>query len=214
MARKNSRWRSRVASVSAASTRRFARVLADRLEQSVPVVAAVVVDLDERLVDEARQEIEHGVLDDEFAVARDGLCRLDGEATGEHGESPQHRLLVLVEEVVAPGHRRLERLLARHRGAGAAREQPEAVVEPFGDPPRVHHANPRRRQLDGEREPIDPAADVRDQVELLRVRCEVRAHGRGPLDEEIDRVRGVERRHPPRARSPVSPSGSRLVAIT
>ena len=62
--------------------------------------------------------------------AGDGLRRLHGGAAGEDPEAREARLLVVVEQVVAPVDRRAQRSLARGR---VARARAERGVEPLGD---------------------------------------------------------------------------------
>jgi len=62
--------------------------------------------------------------------AGDSLRRLDRGAAGEDPEAREARLLVVVEQVVAPVDRRAQRPLARGRVAWACAER---GVEPLGD---------------------------------------------------------------------------------
>ena len=66
------------------------------------------------------------------------------------------------QQVVAPVDQRAQRLLARQRGAAAAGQQPEAVVQPRGDLLRRKHLDARGRQLDRQRDAVQPVADLRD----------------------------------------------------
>jgi hypothetical protein len=47
---------------------------------------------------------------------------------------------------------------------------------------------PACRELDGQREPVEPATDVRDRVGVLVGQGEVRADRPGALDEQLDSV--------------------------
>src|SRR5262245_31785384 len=102
-------------------------VLTDRLEHPVPALTATVLGEDKRLVDEpahcAAQAASGG------PVGADGLCGLEREATGEYRQAAEDHLVRLVEEVVAPLHRRGERLLAGGRPARTADQEGEPVVE-------------------------------------------------------------------------------------
>ena len=48
--------------------------------------------------------------------------------------------------------------------------------------------DPGRGQLDGQRQAVQRGADLADGGQLVRVRGEVRAHGPGPRDEQLDRL--------------------------
>ena len=89
-------------------------------------------------------------------VPRDRLGRLQGPAAGEHREPAQQHALRLGQQVMAPVDQRPQGLLTGQRGATAAGEQPETVVEPGGDLLHGQHADPRRRQLDRQRDPVEP----------------------------------------------------------
>ena len=127
---------------------------------------------------------------------------------------PQHRPLVLVEEVVTPRDRRFEGLLARHHRAASAGQEPEPVVERGGDARRVHHPDTRGSELDREREAVEPSTDPADRLQLLLVGCEARPDVPAPAPRRG--ARRTPRRATERAtRSPRGlPSGSRLVATT
>ena len=89
-----------------------------------------------------------------------------------------------------------------------AREQPEALIEPRQDRLRCEHGHARRRKLDGERQTVQPCADLGDRGGVLGAELEARPHGHGARDEELDgavaqclaavldaRFRQAERRH-------------------
>ena len=95
--------------------------------------------------------------------------------------------------VVAPLDGRAQRLLARQRGPAAAGEQAEAVVELGQDLLDPQHAGARRRQLERQRDAVEPPADLGDG---RRVGVGERELGRdlaGALDEEPHRLEALER---------------------
>jgi hypothetical protein len=59
----------------------------------------------------------------------------------------------------SPGRARSRWRLARQRGAATAAEQAEAIGQPLDDLLDREHASPDRRQLDRQREAVQPAAD-------------------------------------------------------
>ena len=173
------------------------RELADGLQHPVPDVVALGVDLHQRLVDEPRQQVEHRVRVD-LVVGGDRLGRGDGEPARERRQASHQHALLRVQQIVAPRDRRLERLLARHRSARATGEEAEAVVEPVGDAPRVHHAHPRGSQLDRERQPVDATADRLHGVAIGVLGREAGPHRARSLDEQLDCGGFGERRDSPR----------------
>ena len=74
----------------------------------------------------------------------------------------------------------------------APREQHEPLVEPVGDLARAERAGARRRQLDGERQPVEPAAQPRDVGGVVLAQLEARAHGHGALGEQARRSGGAD----------------------
>ena len=77
------------------------------------------------------------------AVA-DGLGSLEREAAHEHAEPPKQPLLGLLQQVVAPGDRAAQRLLARGQVARAAGQQRQAVAPgaPASPPARAAGSAP------------------------------------------------------------------------
>ena len=200
--------------------------LANRLQQSIPAVA--LVELHQALVHEPGEHVEDVDRGNEIAVARNGLGGIEGERPLEHCETAQHRLLGGVEQVDAPRNRRQQRLLTGQRGAGPAREQPEGVVETGGQSLQAERSCPRRRQLKGQRDAVQPGADRSDVRNLVIVHHQVRtglASTRSRKSTAASKtssppsVTGSSRcgaaidgtRH---TISPGSPSGSRLVIST
>jgi hypothetical protein len=160
-------------------------VLPDRLEHAVPgcgVLSRLVTD-DDRLVDEARHQVQHVIARDAVALA-DLLGGIEVEAAGEDGEPRPHGLLGGRAEVVAPADRRVQRLLpGRHRGL-ATGEQAEPVLEALQDLFRREDAQPHRRELDRQRDPVEPTTQIEHRGPVALHDREVRRHGRGPVEEE------------------------------
>src|SRR6186713_2523097 len=90
----------------------FHPVLTDRLEQMVAGHSVTGFHDDERLIDQGCDAVE-----DVFSLERiahtDRFGCLEREASGEHREPAEERLLPTVEEPVAPVHGAAERSLAR-----------------------------------------------------------------------------------------------------
>ena len=147
----------------------------------------VCAPLDEAVVDERRESVE------EAPRAAHGLCLLEAPASDEDRQPGKQALLFLREQIQAPLDRRAEGLLALRHVVGAARQQVEAP-EPVEQSGRREHLRPRGGQLDRQREPVQPGADLGHGVELgLRIEP---VDGRTrTLDEQPRRLGSLERRH-------------------
>src|SRR4051794_17190784 len=106
-------------------------VLANRLEH--PEAALGVPD--EALLDQRLERVQVG--------PGDIFGGLDRAAAGEDAERGEEPLLVGRQEVVAPGDRRAERLLARV-GVAAAAEEVETLRQPLQDLSRRENRRARR----------------------------------------------------------------------
>ena len=123
--------------------------------------------------------------------------------------------LALVEQIVAPIDERAQRLLPRQDVAAAAGEHAEALVEPLAQLARAEHLDARRGELDGERDAVEPPADVGDDRRVLVGQRETVVGGARPLDEERDRrVAAIDigRRDALRHRAGRASEGIRYVA--
>ncbi len=132
------------------------RELADRLQHP----EAAVCEPDEALLDQRLQRVQVG--------AADGLGRFQGAAAGKDREAGEEPPLLLGEEVVAPGDRRPQGLLARF-GIAAALEQIEPLRETLQDLGRGEQSRPGRSQLDRKRQVVQPAAQLGDVVAPTRL---------------------------------------------
>src|SRR5580765_753527 len=142
-----------------------------------------VLPYDERLLDEPCEQ-ERDFVAIEAVSGADLLGGLQREAPREGREPPQQDLLLGREQLVAPVERRLERLLARRRGAAARSEESEAVVEAAGQRGRSERVHTGGRELERQREPVQPVADPGDCGRRLAVERETRRNGTGALDEQ------------------------------
>lgn len=116
----------------------------------------------------------------------------------EHGHLAQHRALALVQQVPGPVDDRAQGLLAGQDRAASGGEQAEAVVEPVGDLPRGQQPEPGGGQLDGERQPVQAAADLRHGLGVGEHRIGVGTDGLGALGEQPVRLlrdQGLDRAH-------------------
>ncbi len=77
------------------------------------------------------------------------------------------------------------------RGIGPpAGQQPEPLIEQPGDFRRAQRRHPRGGELDRQRDPIQPPADLTDGGDVSGTQGEVAAHGRRALDEQGHRIAG------------------------
>jgi hypothetical protein len=102
----------------------------------------------------------------------------------------EQKPLVFAEEVVAPLDRRPQRLLTRLDSATRL-EQVEARGEAFEQLLRRQDLDPRRRQLEGERQVVQPRA----QFSRGRTRLETRLGRLRQCGEQLRRIPGLEGRH-------------------
>src|SRR5207253_9943175 len=109
---------------------------------------------------------------------------LERERTGEDRESREELLQFRREQVVAPLDRRPERPLMGGRVACSIREERQSVIEPLQQRALVERAQPCSRELESERQAVQPAADLHRAV----VRYEIASDRARALDEELDRV--------------------------
>ena len=115
--------------------RAIERIHAQCLQEPIELLAARSLLRDhEVLVDQPAHDVEHGDRVDVAQRRRDRLGRFHREGAGQDTEPAEDQLLVLVQQVVTPLHRRGERLLAGEQRAGAPREEAEAIVELERDP--------------------------------------------------------------------------------
>ena len=167
-------------------------VLADRVEHVVAGGAARERGRHDRLVDQRGNEIRDGRLVE--AVPR---CERDerrqGRAAAVDGKLLEQRLLVPVQEVVAPFHEPLQRRAARVGGRAVTQER-RAPLEDGDELPEPEHVHARGGELDRERQAVHPPDDLGGERDGLGVRLESGSCRARTLEEELD-GRGRERRH-------------------
>ena len=122
---------------------------------------------------------------------RNGLGRGERAAAAEDRESTEKTLTVVVQQLVAPFDRRPERPLTLGQISCATGEERQAVLEPGEDFPGCEGLHPNCRQVEREREMVEPAADLGNRL----VRLEAGLHGPRPRIEEGDPLPLLQRRH-------------------
>ena len=204
-----------------------AGVLPHRLVQPVAGDASDVLFRHQRLVDQRRQHVQ-GLAGRLVAVRTDRLDVLQGEPAREHAQAPQQRLLAAGQQIVAPVDGRAQRLLARQGRPASPGEQGEPVGQPIEDLLSGEDAGPNGGELDRQRQPVEPAAQLGDG-RLVRRRSArtrpMRRAARSANSMTASFCRSWASGAPPSAGgrssggtgttcSPGTCSGSRLVAIT
>ena len=134
------------------------RVVPDSVEQVVARVRAPERDGHDRLVDEGAEQLDDGHLV-EPVLAAGGDERRRGRTTAVHRDLVEQRLLVRVQEVVAPLDERRERGTAGVRCRPVA-EQLQAAPDEGEDLRKTEHVHPRGCELDREREAVHETADL------------------------------------------------------
>jgi hypothetical protein len=170
-----------------------------RLQQAVARAVGAVRDHDERTVDKPGEQPRHVGRGDRAGLAAHLLGRLQRAAVGVHGQAPQHDAFRLGEQVPAPVDHCGQRLLARGRVPAAGRQQPEPVVQPGHQLADAERPDPRRGQLQRQRYPVEPPAQLGDRGSGLRVEREPsRRRGRPGHEQPYGRrpghLRGVSAR--------------------
>ena len=175
------------------------RVLAHRLQQSVPGSVPGVLRDQQRLVDQQRQLIEHLVsLRVGIGIGGDGVCCVEVEAIGEHGQPPEQHPFPIGQQGVRPIHRSAQRLLAAHCGARTAGQQPERIAQGAQDLVGRQRPNARSGQLDGQRQSVEATADLGDDLRVLRCHAELGLGAARAVTEQFQGVVGERQRgHPP-----------------
>ena len=158
----------------------------DRVEQpEARLAVGDLLDLDQALVDERHQAVED-VAAELGRRPADRLRRGEVAAAREDRQPVEQPPAAVVEQVVAPGDRAAERLLARGQVARAGGQDVELVVEPGQDRVGRQDLDPRGGQLDRQRHAVQPGADGGDRRGVLVGHREARADRDGAFDEQPD----------------------------
>jgi hypothetical protein len=123
----------------------------------------------------------------DVVVGRDHFGGGDVEPSREHREAQEQPLLVGPEQLEGPVDDGPERLVAAVTAAAAGPEQLEAGVEAVGEVVDGQGPDAGRGQLDGEREPVQGAADVADPPQEPGAGRELGVGRARPVQEQPDR---------------------------
>src|SRR5262249_12467415 len=146
-------------------------VLANRLQHPEAGLAVGVRAPDEKTLLEQRIE---PVEDRSGAavMAANALGRFGPTAADEHGQPPEQPLLLLREQTVAPVDRVPQRPLALVDVARSAGQQRQPLVETAKERDGGERPLPGRRELDRERQTVEPDADLDDRRRVPVVELE------------------------------------------
>src|SRR5579859_1456938 len=157
------------------------RVLSDRFEKPVASGGIRRSD-DERLVDEVREK-SRNLGDLHLWSSGNRLRGSKIETTPKHRETTEDDLPLGGEQPIAPVEGCSQGLLSGE-GAPAADEELKRVVQTLGDLGWAERAHKRCRQLDGERDSVQPVAQLGDRGGILGGETKGWMARLGALDEE------------------------------
>ncbi len=158
--------------------------LADGLQQTKARHAAGgLLAHDETVVNERLAAPEHVASLGREHLRDSGLI-VEPASADEDRKAAEHDLLVWVEQVVAPGDGMAQAVVANRPIAAAACQQLEPLVEARQQRARREQLHARGRQLDRERQAVEPGADLRDRRRGVRRHDEIRRDRPRPIQKE------------------------------
>ncbi len=120
---------------------------------------------------------------------------LQGEATGESRQTLERGAVARVEQVITPLHRRAQGPMLGQGRLPAGGQHGEAIGQAGGQLLGGEHREPGGRQLDGQRQPVEMAADGRHGRPILLRQAKGWLDRPRTVDEELDRLGGGELGH-------------------
>ena len=142
------------------------RVLADRLEHPEPRLAVGRLALaDEAVVDERGDPVEHLAELEPERLSGDGLGRLERAAADEDAEAREERLAA--RRRAGCSSTRSRRGASRAAAPPPVRNESRFSSRRVEDLLRRQQLHARRGELDRERDALEPAADLRDGLEVV-----------------------------------------------
>jgi hypothetical protein len=158
-------------------------VVPDRLQEGVPGGTVHLLHLQQRPVDQACHLVEH--FEGVFRLVASHRCgAIESESPSEDAESHEQHPGGLGEEVVAPVDGRAEGAMPGRDVPSTRGEEGEDIVEAVPDLLHTEDPDPGRCELDGERDPLEPPADVGHDPDIVRSKREFPCPVPGPLLEE------------------------------
>ncbi len=141
------------------------------------------------LVDQRSQPLQHA----DRVVPGHGRRRLGIEPAGEDPQAPEERLLVRRQQVVGPGDGVAHRPMPVGPVALAAGEEAEALAQQGAQRRDREDPQPGRRQLDRQRQPVQPRAHLGHRPRVAVGEGEAVVGRAGALDEQGDRFDAAQR---------------------
>ena len=148
---------------------------------------AVIGASEQAVVNQLGQRVENRAAE----VGRRTHVAEDGEvdAAAEHRADREQPLRRLAQKLVAPRDRGTQRSLTVGDVSVVAHQERQRVVEPLEDRLRRQHPDPRRSQLDRERQAVEPFGDPANRVDVPVGDREARDRGGSTVREELDGLR-------------------------
>jgi len=141
----------------------------------------------QRLVHQRAKVIERSPAVD-LRIPGDVLRGFQREAAGEHAQAAEHALLLGGEQAMTPLERRSQRLVPAEHCARSGGEHVEALAEPRAQAFDAEQRHAGGRELDGQRNAVEPAADLDDRFDVVPPQDEVRRDSLRTRGEELDRA--------------------------
>ena len=118
----------------------------------------------------------------------DRLDALQADAAPEHRGRREQAPGCIAQQVIAPGNRGTQGALPVRRIPAAADQQAQRVLQPRQDRRRRQQLDPRGRQLDRQRQAVEPLHDPRDRPSVLLVDGETGHQSTRPRGEQLRRL--------------------------
>ena len=127
-----------------------------------------------------------------LTTGKDRRGGLDRKTARQRAETTERALLVRVKQLITPGDRRIDRLLAFGEIAWADGREQDIVAESAEQILGRQHFDPRSRKLEGERQCIEPSANRRHGGAVRGREAKARLHVANAFHEESHRGRARE----------------------
>jgi hypothetical protein len=160
-------------------------VLSDRLQHPEARLAVALLLAHQALVDQRRQPVEDVSFPGRGA---DGLRGREGAAAGADRQPAEEGPLLSAQQIVAPADGVAQRPLPRRQVAGTTGQYPQPVSQALQEDGGREELDAGGGQLDRERQPVEPPADLGDRRRRLVGDGEVVPGLPGAVDEQPHRL--------------------------
>jgi hypothetical protein len=168
-------------------------VRCDALQQAIPGAVRRVRHHDQGAIHQPGQQPQHV----QVILGADRLRGGQAAAVRGYRQPPQHQPFRLGEQLPAPVDDGPQGLLPRRGVAMPGDQQPEPVVEPGEELVHAQGPDAGRRQLQRQRNPVEPPAQPRDGLGVTLVEAETRRGRTGAHDEQLYGAGLRQRRYRP-----------------